>query len=315
MAVAHPIPTAPTRPIERFTLQGPDGVAIAAYRALPEADIRGVVQIAHGMAEHFGRYHRLAGRLTRAGYAVYANDHRGHGGSAGAHGLGQFGPAGFAALVGDMAALTQVAKREAPGQPLVLLGHSMGSFTAQLYLLDHHRELAGLVLSGTAALDKLLENMLASGRPVGLESLNAGFEPARTPFDWLTRDAAEVDAYVDDPLCGFALDGQAMGSIFALGSGARTDARLAGVRGDLPIYVISGEHDPVTGPGQAFVEALIGGYQDHGLSNIEHRIYPEGRHEMFNETCRDQVESELIVWLNAVTAPEAANARGLPDAR
>lgn len=315
MPVSDPILTAPARPIERFTLHGSDGVAVAAYRALPAGDIRGVVQIAHGMAEHFGRYHRLAGRLTRAGYAVYANDHRGHGGSAGAHGLGQFGPDGFAALVGDMAALTQVARREAPGRPLVLLGHSMGSFAAQLYLLDHHHELAGLALSGTAALDKLLDNMQASGRPVGLESLNAGFEPARTPFDWLTRDEGEVDAYIDDPLCGFALDDASMGSIFALGSGARTDPRLAGVRADLPVYVISGEFDPVTGPDQAFVEALLGGYRDNGLSNIDHRIYPGGRHEMFNETCRDQVESELIAWLNAVTAPDASNARGLAHAR
>ncbi|MBA3812459.1 MAG: alpha/beta fold hydrolase, partial [Caulobacteraceae bacterium] len=105
------------------------------------------------MAEHFGRYRRLADRLTGAGCAVFANDHRGHGASAGAHGLGDFGPGGFQALVDDMVALTRVAKRETPGAPMALLGHSMGSFAAQLYLLDHPTDLDALVLSGTAALE------------------------------------------------------------------------------------------------------------------------------------------------------------------
>ncbi len=289
-----------SRSIDQFALKAPDGVEIAAYRSVPAGDIKGVVQIAHGMAEHFKRYRRLADRLTGAGYAVYGNDHRGHGGSAGAHGVGDFGPRGFQAVVDDMAALTKVAKGEAPGKPLVLLGHSMGSFAAQLYLLEHHSDLAALVLTGTAALDKLLETLLASGGPVTLELLNAGFEPGRTKFDWLSRDEAEVDAYIADPLCGFQLPDSAMGSLFALGGGARSDRRLTQVRHELPIYVISGEFDPVVGPDQTFAQALIDSYREAGLTHIEHRIYPGGRHEMFNETCRDQVETELIAWLDSV---------------
>jgi alpha-beta hydrolase superfamily lysophospholipase len=286
--------------ITEFSLDTTDGVAIAAYRSLPAGDVKGVVQIAHGMSEHFRRYGRLADRLTGAGYAVYGNDHRGHGGSAGAHGVGDFGPRGFQAVVDDMAALTAVAKQQTPGKPLVLLGHSMGSFAAQLYLLEHHRELAALVLTGTAALDKFLETLLASGGPVALELLNAGFEPGRTSFDWLSRDEAEVDAYIADPLCGFQLPDSAMGSLFALGGGARNDPRLAQVRRDLPIYVISGEFDPVVGPEQAFAQALIDSYRQAGLTNIEHRIYAGGRHEVFNETCREQVETELVAWLDRV---------------
>jgi alpha-beta hydrolase superfamily lysophospholipase len=285
-------------PIAPFTLQAADGAAIAAYRSLPSPRPKGVVQIAHGMAEHFGRYARLTDRLTAAGYAVYGNDHRGHGASAGAHGLGDFGPGGFQSLVDDMAALTRLAKRETPGVPLALLGHSMGSFASQLYLLEHAGELDALVLSGTAAMDRLLEAMMAAGRPVGLEALNAPFEPARTPFDWLSRDEGEVDAYIADPLCGFTVGEASTGSMFALGAGARHDPRLSQVRSDLPVLVISGEFDPVVGQGQAHARALIDSWRAAGLTGIDHRVYPGGRHEMFNETCREDVETHLIAWLD-----------------
>jgi len=284
--------------MEAFTLIGSDGAALAAYRSLPAGPPKGVVQIAHGMAEHFARYDRLARGLNAAGYAVYGADHRGHGQSAGVHGLGYFGEGGFQAVVDDMAALTAVIQREQPGKPLVLLGHSMGSFASQLYILDHAQNLDGLVLSGTAAMDQLLAAMLATGGPVSLELLNAAFEPGRTPFDWLSRDEAEVDAYVADPLCGFSLDERSMQSLFGLGVSARTDFRLARVRKPLPIYVISGERDPVTGPSQAFTRALIESYEAAGLGPIQHRVYPGARHELFNETCRDQVETELVAWLD-----------------
>jgi alpha-beta hydrolase superfamily lysophospholipase len=289
--------------IKQFTLSASDGTAIAAYRSLPAGDVKAVVQIAHGMSEHFGRYHRLAERLNEAGYAVFGADHRGHGASASAHGLGSFGPGGFQALVDDMASLTSRAQKELPHHPLVLLGHSMGSFAAQLYLLEHSSNLAGLVLSGTAALDTFLGAALARGGPISLESLNSAFEPSRTPFDWLSRDQAEVDAYMADPMCGFTLDDRAMSSMFELGAGSRRDARISQVRKDLPIYVISGEFDPVVGPDQAFARALLGGWRDAGLTNIEHRIYAGGRHEMFNEICREVVESELIAWLDQTTSP------------
>ena len=286
----------------RFTLTAADGAAIAAYRSLPPGPARAVIQIAHGMSEHYLRYRHLTDRLNDAGFAVFANDHRGHGASASAHGLGEFGPGGFQAVVDDMAALTAQAKAEIPGKPFVLLGHSMGSFAAQLYLLEHHRELSALALAGTAALDQLLAALLAGGGPVTLELLNAAFEPGRTSFDWLSRDEAQVDAYVADPLCGFTLSDAAMGSVFQLGAGARSDPRLTGVRPDLPIYVISGERDPVVGPHQAYVQALIDSYSQAGLIKLTHRVYPGGRHEMFNETCRDQVEDDLVAWLERALA-------------
>ena len=295
----------PPSPITAFTVLAPDGARITAYRALPAGRPKAIVQIAHGMAEHAARYRRLTDALTAAGYAVYANDHRGHGASASVHGLGEFGPGGFQSLVDDMAAVSRVAVAETPNAPLVLLGHSMGSFAAQLYLLEHHARLAGLVLSGTAAVDALVEAMAAAGRAAAPGSMNDAFAPARTDFDWLSRDEAEVDAYIADQLCGFALADAAMASVLQTAGAARHDPRLASARGDLPVFVISGGHDPVTGPSQAFVNSLLGSWRGAGLRRIDHRVYPGGRHEMFNETNRDEVTAELIAWLDATATRRA----------
>ena len=286
--------------MQQFVLKGADGASLAAYKSLPAGKPTAIVQIAHGMAEHFARYAHLAHALNAAGYAVYGGDHRGHGRSADVHGLGSFGPRGFGVVVDDMAALTKLAKQENPGLPLVLLGHSMGSFASQLYLLDHSGELAALVLSGTAALDKLLEHMMSSGAAPGLNVMNAAFEPGRTGFEWLSRDDAEVDKYVADPLCGFELEPASLQSLFGCGDLGRSDARLGHVRKTLPIYVISGEFDPVVGPEQSFARALIASYEAAGLSNTTHRAYPGGRHEMFNEINREEVETDLVAWLDAV---------------
>ena len=289
-------------PITAFDFLADDGAHLTVYKSVPAGGAKGIVQIAHGMAEHAPRYRRVIGALTAAGYAVYANDHRGHGASAAAHGLGDFGPGGFQRVADDMAALSRVARRDHPGLPLILLGHSMGSFAAQLYLLDHHADLAALVLSGTAAVDVMIAAMTAAGAAPSPNAMNAPFEPARTDFDWLSRDEAEVDAYIADPLCGFPLTQAAMASVFATAAPARHDPRLAAVRGDLPVLVISGQHDPVTGPDQAFACAVIDGYRGAGFAAVTHTVYPRGRHEMFNETNRDTVVSDLIAWLAAATA-------------
>lgn len=290
----------PPTSITAFALPTADGARITAFRALPASRPRAIVQIAHGMAEHFGRYGRLTDALTGAGYAVYANDHRGHGASAAVHGLGDFGPNGFQSVVDDMAAVSRLAQSEQPNTPLILLGHSMGSFAAQLYLLEHHRRLAALVLSGTAAVDAMIAAMVASGQPPSPNAMNAPFEPARTDFDWLSRDEAQVDAYIADPLCGFPLSDAAMASVFEKAGAARHDPRLASVQGNLPVYVISGQFDPVTGPGQAFANTLIDTYRSAGLGLVDHRVYAGGRHEMFNEIDRDRVIADLIAWLDGL---------------
>ena len=194
MATSPPTPV----PMERFRLTSSDGLCIACARWESRGPARAVVQIAHGMGEHIGRYADTIDALVAAGLTVYANDHRGHGLSAHSQ-LGEFGSGGFELLVQDMARLSEIAREENPDLPLLLLGHNMGSFAAQRYVIDHSHEIDGLILSGSGALDGLARTTLLA--PVGSNLLNAAFEPARTPFDWLCRDRAIVDAFMTDPLC------------------------------------------------------------------------------------------------------------------
>ena len=281
-----------------FRLTSADGLCISCARWDSNGPSRGVIQIAHGMGEHMRRYTETIDALTAAGLTVYANDHRGHGLSARspAH-LGDFGSSGFELLVEDMLRLTDLAREENPDSPLLLLGHSMGSFAAQRFAIDHSDEIDGLILSGSGALDRLAH--MARFAPAGVNLLNAAFEPARTPFDWLSRDALVVDAFIKDPLCFAALQPNSMASF--LGSAGRLadpDA-LAKIRRDLPVYLFSGSEDPV-GQHLAGVRLLADRYRAAGLRDIAHDFYPGGRHEMLNETNRGEVQTRLLGWISTV---------------
>src|SRR5262249_21587770 len=156
---------------ERFQFTSADGLSIACVKWSGHQNIRGVVQIAHGLGEHMGRYAELAETLVYGEFVVYRNDHRGHGLTARASGsFGEFGPGGFNQLVGDMFSLTTIAKQEHPGKPHILVGHSMGSFAAQQFILDHSHSIDGLALSGSGALDGLVR--LA-------QSISAGEDPMK----------------------------------------------------------------------------------------------------------------------------------------
>lgn len=262
------------------------------------SDPRGVVQIAHGVAEHGTRYDRLAQALNAAGYLVHANDHRGHGRSVVSEDdLGNFGFAGFAGLIADVAAYGARIAAQHKELPLFLVAHSMGSFAAQSVLLDHSGQYAGAVLSGSTALDVLGGSLAESEEPVGLEAFNAGFEH-RTGYEWLSRDESEVDAYVADPLCGFEVPEDAIPQMFADAQRLADPETLAGIRSDLPLLIVSGEADPLSGSGQ-LVELLGQRYRQAGLSDVTTRIYPEARHEIFNETNRDEITADVVAWLRA----------------
>ncbi|MFI6093618.1 lysophospholipase [Streptomyces sp. NPDC051218] len=278
-----------------FTFASEDNVKIHVHEWQPAAAPRAVVQLAHGMGEHALRYAPLAEALTARGYAVYADDHRGHGLSI--HDRpGNLGEDGWNLLVKDLVALSTIIRERHPGLPLILLGHSMGSFATQSYLLDHAELIDAAVLCGTTALDQLF-TQLAEGGPDALVTLNKPFEPARTPADWISRDTAQVDAYMADPLSGFGLAPESMGLMGAAAFGRLADPQ--GIRTELPLYVMVGDRDPVNG-GLAFSDTLVERYRNAGLTDVTYRTYPGARHELFNEINRDEVVAELIEWLERV---------------
>jgi alpha-beta hydrolase superfamily lysophospholipase len=288
-------------PPSTFTFQGRDGADIVGYRWEPDGAPRGIVQLAHGMGEHLLRYDAVATALTGAGFLVAGPDHRGHGATAPSEAdHGRIGATGWAELVNDIHVLAGLLHAEHPGLPLVLVGHSMGSFAAQQYLLDHSDEVAAVALTGTAAIDPL-EPAIDFDAPMDLSAFNAPFAPARTDFDWLSRDEDQVDAYIADPRCGFGLDADASKAMFAGARGVADPQRLAAMRHDLPLYVAVGEHDPVNGQ-LVLVNALVDRYRAAGLTDITLHVYPEARHEVFNETNRADVVADLLAWLGTVTA-------------
>jgi alpha-beta hydrolase superfamily lysophospholipase len=288
------------------------GRAIFARRWSPEGAPRASVQIAHGLAEHSARYARLAEALTGAGYVVTASDHRGHGPNCPPDDLGFFAAEnGWRECLEDLHAVARRVGADFPGLPQVFLGHSMGSFMGQTYIAEHGAELDAAVLSGTSGPPPAI---LGIGRRIAaferwrlgprgksplvrallFGELNKAFKPARTPFDWLSRDPAEVDKYIADPLCGFDATNQlALDLIGALGALA-SPQMAARIPRTLPIYLFSGGRDPVG----ARLQGLIDVYRAAGLK-LTTKIYPEARHETLNETNRDEVTADLLGWLDA----------------
>jgi alpha-beta hydrolase superfamily lysophospholipase len=279
--------------MQRSTFTSPvDDLELASYE-WSVADPRGVVQVAHGLAEHSARYDRFARALNEAGYSVRAIDHRGHGDSI-VGTPGDFGAPGFEALIADVAAYGASVRDDLP---LFLFAHSMGSFAAQSVILTHSEQYAGVVLSGSTALDLLAAGMAESEGPAGLEAFNAGFEH-RTGYEWLSRDVAEVDRYVADPLCGFDLPDETVPALFgAAGTLADPDV-LAGIRSDLPLLLVSGSDDPLAGGGR-LVEVLGQRYRDAGLLDVTVKLYDGARHEILNEINRGEVTADVVAWLGA----------------
>lgn len=279
-------------PASRSTFPSPaDGLALAAY-AWDVPAPRGVVQVAHGLAEHAARYDRFARALNEAGYAVRATDHRGHGASI-AGTPGDLGAAGFEALIADVAAYGASLRGELP---VFLFAHSMGSFAAQSVLLTHSEQYAGVVLSGSTALDLLAAGMAQSEGPGGLEAFNAAFEH-RTGYEWLSRDPAEVDRYVADPLCGFDVPDETTPALFGAAATLADPSALAAIRPDLPLLIASGSDDPLAAGG--LVDVLGQRYRDAGLVDVTVRLYDGARHEILNETNRDEVTADVVAWLDA----------------
>jgi alpha-beta hydrolase superfamily lysophospholipase len=302
-----------------FTLASTDGVSLFVYRWSPEAAPKAAVQIAHGLVEHAGRYARLAKALTDAGYAVYAGDHRGHGRTASTpEDFGFFAERdGWRKCIDDLWRLNQRIAMDLPGLPIVLIGHSMGSFMAQHFISQHGEALSGVVLVGSngmpapltvaARIVARLERLRLGprGRSAPLHSMVVGvfnkqFEPVRTEADWLSRDSAEVDKYVADPLCRFRPTVQPWIDLLSALYEIAKPARQARIAKQLPIYVIAGTRDSASTNGKG-LEELLSAYHAAGLQRVACRFYPEARHELFNETNREEVTRELLAWLDEAT--------------
>jgi alpha-beta hydrolase superfamily lysophospholipase len=272
-----------------------DDTEIATSTWTDVDDPRGMVQIAHGLAEHAARYERFAEALNRAGFLVFATDHRGHG-RTGRDRLGEFGPAGFDGLIADVAEYGTAIAVDRHELPLFLFGHSMGSFASQAVMVGRSDLYAGVVLSGSTALDVVAAGMAESEGPAGLEAFNVGFEH-RTGYEWLSRDEVEVDKYVADPWCGFDVPETTIPSLFAPAGRLADPSVLAGIRNDLPILVASGSDDPLAGGGD-LVELLGQRYRDAGVTDVTVTVYPGARHEILNETNRADITADIIDWLS-----------------
>jgi alpha-beta hydrolase superfamily lysophospholipase len=286
---------------ERFQFKSDDGLSIACVKWGNGHHVRGVVQLAHGLGEHVGRYTQLAETLAQAEFVVYGNDHRGHGLTAKPAGsFGDFGPGGFDQLVEDMVSLRVIAKDEHRGKPYILLGHNLGSFAAQQFVLDHSHSIDGLALSGSGTLDGLVrvaQSIAPGDDPMKL--MNAAFEPARTPFDWLSRDNAQVDAFIKDPLCFPSLKPESMESFLDAFPRLANPREIRKVRDDLPVYIFSGNDDPV-GQRLEGIRVLIDRYRSAGLTSTSHDFYSGGRHEMLHEINRRDVITNLLVWMSSI---------------
>jgi alpha-beta hydrolase superfamily lysophospholipase len=274
----------PGIPCTEFCFTGEDGLRIACARWDSRAPTRAIVQIAHGIGEHIGCYTGIIEVFVSAGFTVYANDHRGHGRSA-----RDFGDGGFALLVEDMVRLSGVARREMPDLPIILLGHGMGSFAAQQYVLDHSREIDALVLSGSGDL-AALARLADSGSP--------GFEPTRIRADWLSSDKLAVGALTNDPCCFRNLRPASFASFLGAASRLSDLVNLRKIRSDLPIYLLSGSADPL-GQHHKGVRSLIERYRKAGIVQISRDLYIGGQREMLLEINHSEVQARLLSWMAA----------------
>lgn len=305
---------------EEFYFDSKDGKHnLHGVRYTPEEGqkVRCVLQIVHGMAEYVERYEEFAAFLTEKGFVVTGEDHLGHGKFVGKKGKqGYFceqDPA--TALVENVHQLRELTQKLYKGVPYVLMGHSMGSFITRNYMFRHGKGLAGVVIMGTGmeplmtvkaaqavtAVQKLfcgdrhisrLVDRLAFG------AYNKKIEHPRTDFDWLSRDGSRVDQYIEDPQCGFVFTVNGFGALFELISRLYRRENLARIPKELPVYMVSGTADPVGGYGTGVVKAYRS-LKGAGLESVELKLYRGGRHELLNETNRDEVMRGICKWIEA----------------
>lgn len=299
---------------ETFFLKTDDLVEIFVRQWTKVKNPQGVLQIAHGMAEHSGRYAQFAKFCNNLGLIVVAGDHRGHGHTGEKAGqMGYFAAMnGFERVVDDLYAINQWISGQFPRLPIFLMGHSMGSFLTRRYLQKYGETVKGAILMGSggdpgfgATLGKLVARLQMRKDPtrpsaildrLAFGSFNKGIKNSKTKFDWLSRDPKEVEKYIKDPHCGMVCGS---GFFYDLFTGLRQihdPDLIAKIPKHIPLLVVSGEADPV-GKNGAGVLQFVNQLQKHGVTNIETILYPEARHELLNEVNKEEVMQDLGRWL------------------
>ncbi|MFX1391856.1 MAG: alpha/beta fold hydrolase [Promethearchaeota archaeon] len=308
-----------------FNFKDQDDINIFVYKWEPETEPKAAVQILHGLAEHAKRYTRVAESLCKEGYICYADDHPGHGLTAGdlteatleGH-AGVLGASGWRGVVNDIHQLSQIIKKENPNLPLFLIGHSWGAMLAQDYIQDWANEIKGCILSGTNGKVRslvvkagkiLLKSEMKKLGPtepsqkmydMNFKTNNHDWdqEEGSTGFEWLSRDKVEVQKYIDDVWCGFIPPAR-LWLEFLYGFEKMYDPKNeAKIPKDLPVYFISGTECPI-GNKTKYVQAIINRYKKNGIKDVTYKFYENARHEIFNEINKEEVYNDVINWLNS----------------
>lgn len=287
---------------------------IHACRWTPEGEVRAVLQIVHGIAEYIERYDDFARFLNDRGILVVAEDHMGHGQSVNGDGIQGYFHGGWFTAVADSYRLLEDTRKEFPEVPYILFGHSMGSFMARTILCKYPDSgISAAIVCGTgwqpaallpAAIQMVDAVCKKSGETEPNEKLqnlvfgtyNKRVEHPRTEFDWLTRDKAQVDAYIASPKCGFTASA---GLLREMMKGIRyieEPKNLAAMRKDLPVFFIAGGDDPVGSYGKG-VRKSADAFRKAGMTDMSLRIYPLGRHEILNEINKDEVYQDVLRWI------------------
>ncbi|WP_454054034.1 alpha/beta hydrolase [Clostridium sp. Marseille-Q7071] len=305
---------------KNFTFITKDSLKMNMYKWEPKDkdSVKGIINIAHGMAESGIRYERFAKTLVDNGFIVYAGEHRGHGLTcSNIEDLGYIcDNDGFHTMVEDLKEINNFIKEENLNLPIIIMGHSMGSFLAQRYIEEYGDTVNGAIISGTNGNPGLILNfgifissieMRIRGRKAKSKLLdgmifgtyNKRIHKNKTKVDWLTRDEEEVEKFINDPYCGTVFTTSFFYDLMKGLKIIHKEENLNKIPKNLPILIFSGDADPV-GRYQKGVENLINLYKRLGIKNLHYKIYKDGRHEMLNEINKDEVFEDIINWLNLV---------------
>lgn len=301
---------------EEFYFDSNDGLTkIRALKFIPDGEVKAILQISHGMVEFIDRYEDFANYLCEKGFLVVGNDHLGHGGSVNSkEDWGYFAKKdGYRIVLDDILKLLKIVKKDYPNKKYYLLGHSMGSFLARLFLIEYGNELDGAIIMGTGqqskgtlvagkALTKLIS--LFKGEKyrssfinnMALGSYNKKFEPSKTHCDWLTKDEKIVNWYYNEPRCKFVFTLNGYYNLFSLIEQIIDEKNLRKMPKDLPVLIVSGEDDPVGNFGKD-PKAVYEAFKSIGMKNLDLKLYPNDRHEILNEIDKALVYEDIYNWL------------------